>query len=205
MITKFHKLFLVGLFAIALFNGCRQTEQVTKRYYVIEIPSRSVVNTDDTLNTINKYCEVRPVNISPPYASQRIAIREDTHEIDYFSNHEWAIRPSNNLTSIIVDFFEKYNVFKGISTRYWKIMPDFQLETTIYHMQLVNRDNKLSAHLNLELRLIDNQTDELLLKHTADNYQELDKNNINLFAMAISEMFYKEIFSFSKIITSEIQ
>ncbi len=205
MIIKNYKLFVLIILTIALFSSCRQTQEVAKRYYIIEIPSENFIDIDNTFTTINKYCEVRPVNISLPFASQRIAIREDTHELDYFRNHEWAIRPSGKMTSIIVEFFERYNIFKGTSTRYWKIKPEFHFETTIHHMQLINRDDELSAHLNLEFRLIDNQTDELLFKHNADNYQKLDKNNINLFAMAVSEMFYKELFSFSKKLTSEIE
>lgn len=191
------KFLQIMIVLLVILSGCRQQQEVTKRYYVIEIPAQINTEFKDTLPTINKHCEVSPVNVFPAFATHRIALRGSSHEIEYFRNHEWATRPAENLTTIIVDFFDRYEVFKGVDTRYWKTVPDYHLETTIYQMEIVENRKKLSARLNIEFRFIDQNTGEVILKHTSDKTRELEENKINLFAAEISEMFYEELINIS--------
>lgn len=192
-----NKYFLISLILLTTLFGCRQKQDFTKRYYIIEIPVDQNINLRDTLKSIDKYCEISTADISPAFASHRIAVRENSHEIEYFRNHEWATRPANNLTAIIVEFFERYGLFKGTDTRYWRIIPEYRFETRIYQLEAVQNSKRLSAHLNLEFRLIDKQTNKVIIKHSADRYKELEENNINLFAAAISELFYQELTNMS--------
>ncbi len=196
------KIILFSLIFFAFIYGCRQQKQATKRYYVIEIPAEKNMAFKDSLTTINKYCEIVPANIFPAFASHRIALRGNTHEIEYFNNHEWATRPSDNLTTITINFFDRYKVFKEVDTRYWKIIPEYLFETTIYRLEIVDDKEGFLAHLNLEFRLVDKHKNEIILKHTADKYQPLEKRTINHFAAAISQMFYNELYNVSKKITT---
>ncbi len=200
--NKMKKIFFFSLIFLIFIYGCRQQKQVSKRYYVIETPAKENLVLKDSLTTINKYCEVVPVVIFPAFASHKIALRGNTHEIEYFGNHEWATRPSDNLTTIIVNFFDRYKVFKGADTRYWRVIPDYRFETTIYQLEIIDDKDGFLAHLNLEFRLVDINKDKTILKHTADRYQPLDKRKINYFAEAISEMFYNELYNVSKKITT---
>ncbi len=197
-------LFVLLLLIISV-NGCRQQKQIGKRYYIIEMSPKETITKKDTFSTIDKYCEVNPIVIFPAFASKKIAIRKNTHEINYFKNHEWAIRPSKNLTSITVQFLNNYGVFNNASERYWKITPDYQLKTTIYQLQVVEKENRLKAHLNLEIKLIDAETDEIIIRHKADRYKPLEEKTINLFASAIGEMFSNALYNFSKKIVNELQ
>ncbi len=199
-----NKIFIILLLFLVAFSGCRQQKNITKRYYVLEMPAQEKTVFKDTISNIDKFCEVSPVNVYPAFATNRIALRGNTHEVEYFRNHEWAIRPAENFTNIIIEFFERYEVFKGVDTRYWRTVPDYRLETTIYQLEVLENRKKISARINLEFRLIDIQTDQVILKHSADRYKQLEENKINLFAAAISEMFYQELINTTKKITSTI-
>lgn len=193
-----NKLFFISAFLITILFGCRQQQDISKRYYVIEIPAEQNIALKDTLVGINKYCEVKMVEISPPFATQRIAVRGSSHEIEYFRNHEWATRPAENFAAIITEFFDRYKVFKGASRRYWRIVPDYVFETTIYQLEIVENKKDLSARLNVEFRLLDKQTNEVIIKHSVDRRMQLEENKINYFAAAVSEIFYQELINMTE-------
>lgn len=200
-----NKLVLISILFLITFFGCRQPKEISNRYYVIEMPAEQNYAFKDTLPGIDKFCEVGLVDIFPAFASNRIAVRERSHEIEYFKNHEWATRPAENFTSIIVDFFGRYDVFEGVGKRFWKIIPDYRFETTVYQLEVEQKNKKeLAARLNLEFRLIDNHTNEVIIKHSADRRKHLDENKINLFAAAISEMFYQELTNVTKKIATTV-
>ncbi len=182
--------------------GCRPKKQDPVSFYVIEIPSEDIIDNDKKFKTIDKYCEISSVDIFPAFASQRIALRGKSHQIEYFRNHKWATLPSEKFTSFIVYFFEKHQIFKGVDKRFRNFEPEYVIETRIFQLEVIENDNGLIAHINFELRLIENESGNILIKHGNKKYSSLEENTINDFSSAISEMFYKELIIFSNKIMS---
>jgi ABC-type uncharacterized transport system auxiliary subunit len=192
------KKFLLGLIVITAFmwDGCRSSKPVIPRYYIIEYPQEADAEFNKKYSTFGASVEVLPVEIFPAFAGHRIALREETHGIRYFSNHEWAVRPEESMKLFLVKFLEQNKVFEKISTRYWIERPDYQLLTRIYQLEIAQKKNSFYAHLNLNFQLIHTQTGRVVSSHLADLSTPLDRRNINLFADEISLLFFNELHLF---------
>ena len=176
--------------------GCNNQQSVVKKYYVLENPEdTNFVGT--TRGFIDEFCEVEKVAIYPAFETRQIANRSQSHQISYYSSHEWAVRPAEVLTNMLVDFMEEKGMFKRVATRYWKVSPAYKIETTIYQLEVVNEDNGLAAHLKLEFRLVNADTQEVLTKYQMNEYKLMEEKKINTFATIISEMFYSALDDFS--------
>lgn len=189
--------YLLLFFLIATGTSCGSRKPAVKKFYVIDLPEPGDKILADSLPTINKYCEIIPASIYPAYATTQIAIRSESHEIEYFTYHEWAVRPQEILTRLQEEYLRQQRVFREASVRFWKNIPDVKLESTVFNLEVFEENNTFMAHLNMEIRLVNNETGDIILKHRGNSYQELDKKNLNLFAAAISEMFQQELKKFS--------
>jgi len=186
--------------------GCGSQKVVTTKYYVIEINDDSLAATftGQPPPVIDKYCEIEPVDVYPAYASTQIANRSNSREITYYANHQWAIRPSESFTRIVLDYFMHKPIFKSTAERFWRVEPVYKVETTVYHLEVVQENNIFSARLEVEFRLMDSEKGIEILHHRADKMVDLKAKDINLLAAAVADIFYKELISFSEKIVEEI-
>lgn len=198
---------IIFIFPLLAFLGsCGSQKVVATKYYVIEIPMDSVLAINKNLRPLtDKNCEISDVDINPAYATMQIANRSSSRALTYYSNHQWAIRPSISFSRIILDYFIHIPVFKNVSDRFWRIQPEYILETTIYHLEVVQDKNTFSAHLNLEFRLIETENDRNVIQHRADRHMVLENNDLNLFATSIGEIFFQELQDLSDKMRSDIK
>jgi ABC-type uncharacterized transport system auxiliary subunit len=187
---------LVLLFIFGLY-GCNNQKSVVKKYYVLETPKDTTVIDTTSTEYIDEFCEVGKVNIYPAFSTRRIANRSRSHEITYYSSHEWAVRPTDILTNMLVDYMNAKGLFKSIAPRYWEVSPKYKIETTIYQLEVVKQNNDLAAHLHIEFRLVNNESKKTVTRYQADLTNPLEERKINLFASAISKMYYSAINDFS--------
>ncbi len=190
-------LFVLSLGILVATLGCKNQESVVNKYYVLETPEDTTLVDTTSGILIDAFCEVSQVSIYPAFSTRRIANRSHSNEITYYSSHEWAVRPSEVLTNMIVDYMNTGKVFKRAAERYWEIVPKYKIETTIYQLEVIKQDNDLAAHLHLEFRLIENGSKEVIVKHKTDRTDLLEEKKINLFASSISTMFYSAMNDFS--------
>jgi ABC-type uncharacterized transport system auxiliary subunit len=188
-----------------ILAGCLGRRSIPARYYILDFPPGLEVDIN-TGPPIQKSCLIRPVNISPAYSTTQIALRERTHEIRYFAFNQWAVRPEQSFTSLLVDFINDQNIFRTIHTRPGlNLEPDYIIETAIHHMVLVEEGRDYYARLSLEYVLRDFINDEIIVNHRADREELLEEKNLNLFAAAISEIFIDELGKFSSAVLADIR
>jgi len=196
-ITTMNRFAILSLFVLTVaIIGCNTQKTVVKKYYVLETPDDTTY-VDTTRGFINEFCEVDKVAIYPAFETRQIANRSQSNQITYYSSHEWAVRPTEVLTNMLVDFMERKKMFRRVATRYWKVSPAYKIEATIFRLEVVNEDKELAAHLKMELRLVDGDTQEVIRKHKTDQYKTMEEKKINVFASMISEMYYSALNDFS--------
>lgn len=191
------KLLILLTAGVFVLSGCGSQNRIVNKYYLIEKPDAPEFSLDLQQPCINEYCQISPVEISPAFGTQKIAIRRNSHEIVYYSYHHWAERPDVFLTAVMEDFYSHVPVFKGISTHLRDSVPVFTIVSFIDKLEVLESDKSMSAHLSLEFRLSDEVRKETILLHSADRTQILVNNDLNLFAAAIGKMFYDELSDFS--------
>ncbi|MBS0000920.1 MAG: membrane integrity-associated transporter subunit PqiC [Cyclobacteriaceae bacterium] len=194
--------FILSLF---ILPGCGSQKVITTKYYVIEIERDSIGERDiNRPPVIDQYCEIGQVEVYPAYASTQIANRSDIKELTFYAYHQWAIRPAESFTRIIQDYFDHEPVFKSTSGRFWKIDPAYRIETTVYHMEVIQEHNLFSAHLDVEFLLRETDQGTVVIHHQADETVALAEKDINLLASAVGEIFFRELSRFSDKIIQEI-
>jgi ABC-type uncharacterized transport system auxiliary subunit len=190
-------IFFIFLAVLIFGSGCSR-RAVFNKYYLIEIPLNPDLAAQKSSPLTNTACEILPVTISPAFGTERIAVRLHTHELTYYAHHQWAVKPEEALFQVIENHLQNTRLFSSVSGRYWKLIPDYQLLTRIYQLEVVQDDEKLSAHLRIDFSLIENASREVAVFHFSDKYQVLDENSMNLFAATISDLFYQEVRLFSE-------
>ncbi|WP_165921858.1 ABC-type transport auxiliary lipoprotein family protein [Natronoflexus pectinivorans] len=189
-----------------ILSSCGSKKTVVKNYYLIELtPTHRAEIISDSLPLIDAWCEIAEIRISPAYATRDIALRNQSHQIRYFENHEWAVRPSEAITHMIIDFFSDSNIFKRVATRFWQVIPTYQIQTNINNLEVIQDGRTFYAHLNIELALLDIRADQIIFSHSAVRKKELEKRNLNLLAETISELLFEELSQFSNLIKDHFE
>lgn len=197
---------LIIFVSILLLNsGCGSQKTVVKKYYTIEEPDSLRKMESDSTNMINAWCEVEEVKVYPAFASRRIVMRDASHQIRYFGNHQWAVRPTDILTPLIIDYFSTHLIFKRVADRFWEVPPDYRLKTTIFKLELGTiKKNNFEARLRIRFELIDTKTDTIIISHNSTRNSTLENNDLNLWASAISRMLHEELSNFSEEIRTSL-
>jgi ABC-type uncharacterized transport system auxiliary subunit len=204
-ITSWIRICAILLSGSLFLAGCTPRRSVPARYYIIDYPAGVEVDIAADAAPVQNSCLVSTVNIYPAYSTNQIAIRENTHEIRYFAFNQWAVRPEQSLTSIKIEFLKSHNIFQSLQTTALFAQADYTMETTVYHLEIIEEDNEYHARLNLEYILKDNQTGQVVIDHRADRKSLLDERNLNLFAATVSKMFIEELGIFSNSILTDLR
>ena len=196
-----NKLLTIALI-VFITSGCGSNKTVLKKYYLIE-PSAAIeiANTGQTADVL---CEVADVMVAPAFATTQIALRDESHQIQYFGQHEWAVRPQETFLRHILNHLSDRHTFKRVANRFWHNPPTYTLYTTLHHLEVLQKKKVFYAHLNIEFTLIEIKTDSIVLKHKADRESRLEERNLNLMAQAFSELLSEELVRLTDLIEAEI-
>jgi ABC-type uncharacterized transport system auxiliary subunit len=173
-------------------GGCFSEQTAINKYYTI---GHHYNSSSDSINEdpkIGGICELMPVEINALYESNKIVNRSDSHEISYYKYHQWAVRPSTLIREMILQHLETSNLFEGVSTRYLSKIPDYRFVAIIRSMEVIEDDESLSAHLDIEFR-IQNKSGEMLVNHIATRTEKLQEKDMNLFAGKVSSIIKEEL------------
>lgn len=182
------------LLALLLLAGCGR-KAVMQRFYVLET-EESAAPTHEPLT--DAACEILPLKIQPAFASLRIAARTRSHEVNYYVHHKWAVKPDQMLSDMAERFLQKQRIFGTISSRVLEVIPAYELQIEVKQLEaILDEAEDLSAHMNLEMLLIENPSKNTVVRHAADRQVPLEENDLNLFARTISELFHSELETFA--------
>ncbi len=190
---------IVLLAVLLILAGCGGSRPVVHQFFLLETPPGKAFEWPDNLHAIAGSCEVENVRVAPPYASHQIAVREDSHQLRFFTFNEWAVRPDQQLTQIVIDFFEEHHVFGSVMHGRIAERTDYVVETNVVHMELDNRQDDFHARLHVEFKLISlADVDPVgVVHHVANRSEPLNEKNINEFAATVSRLFMDELHAFS--------
>lgn len=187
-----HKIILVCV-TIFLISCARTINEIT--YYVLDFPIPVKGDTKETVT--NDVCEILPVQIADVYARQRIALRKRSNEIIYYHYHQWGENPDENVSRLIQKKLSSDALFSRISDRIWNVSPRYQLLTRINNLEVIEGEDSLFAHINMDLELFDKKTDKIAVTHEFNDIKGLEDWDMNEIVMLMSSMLKDEINLFS--------
>lgn len=191
--------------ALLMGNGCISRKPATPSFYLLEYPASREITSPALATPLPVIVEIADVQINPAFASYDIALRHNTREIKYFSHHRWATRPSQSLNSFLMTFFERNSVFENAGARFWRVNPHYRLRTIIHQLEVLEENREFYARLHIEIMLIKTDTEQTALLHLSNRTQVLEQRDLNLFADAISNMFFEELELFSHKALSQLK
>lgn len=192
---------LTIIFFVIVVSGCAK-RKIENKYYLIEpLTVDSVAETN--VPELEYACQIAPVEIYPAFATSRIAHRSESHQITYYTHHQWAVLPDVLLTRIIEHDLQRQNLFRQLDARL-RTEPNFILESEVLQLETITTRNDLAAHLNINFRLLDAIDQRVLLQYSIDRFENLQKNDLNLFAEAINNIMHQELIVLAERIKKEL-
>ena len=189
---------VIVVFLALFLAGCGSNRVVVKNYYLIE-PIMIEQSASDPLS--EGRCEISDVDVAAPFASREIAIRDKSHSIKYYENHQWAVQANQAITAVINDNLSARNLFRQVGRRFWDGRPEYSLYTNVHQLEVIIKDKDFYAHLNIEFMLFDNKGDSVAVAHKANRELRLPEKSLNLMAKSISEILAEEL----NILSSKIE
>lgn len=189
------------LFLILLISGCAKRKIENKFYLIEPLPVNTNVSSP---YLFEEGCQIFPAEIYPAFSTSRIAHRNESHQIIYYNHHQWAVMPEVLLTQIIEHNLQHHKLFKQVDSRI-RIDPGYSLITEVLQLETVAQKNDLLAHLNISFRLLNAKTQNVVIEYSADRYEPLQKNDLNLFAQAINSILHQELNNLAERIKSDLQ
>jgi len=194
---KTHRLLL--FFALLfLMAACIGRRQAATMYYLLDYPIQSETDfaPGEDEQRFTGPVLVLPVTVHPAFSTHQIAIREGTHQINYFSFNEWAVRPAQSFSELTRRFIKGNAWFGGIRGLPSEVMNGYSLSANIMGMEVVSKRQVFAASLSLEFNLTDNQSGQTFSSGVVSRSRVLKSKSLNLFAQAISELYLEELHDF---------
>jgi len=188
---------IILLSSLLGLSACISQQAVIQKHYTLEFPVFQENNPPDSIQALTGICEIEQIDVGQVYDRNQIVNRSDSHEISYYKYHQWAEKPSMALMELMMYYLEKAHLFESVSSRYNRVIPNYRLATTIHQLEVLEDRDQFSAHVHLEFRIINNADNRVLLHHEAERLEPLGEKDLNLFAKAVSEIFYTELEKFA--------
>ena len=185
---------------IFLLTSCISEKNIIRKYYTLEIPEDINIVIPDSSKAIPGKCEIGRIDINPVYEKNQIVNRNESNEITYYIYHQWAVRPDEAIREMLQEYLHKKKLFENVSKRFARSIPDYIFETSVNDLEIIEINKSFTAHVNIDFRLVDNNSDSILIRHQADRTEPLKQKNINLFAREVSNILFEELEVFAELI-----
>jgi len=178
---------------------------ITRRYYVLESKT-SVQPQDYGIEKPLPYkVDIRDFRVAKAFNQTRIAIRSESHELNYYFYHHWAVRPTDAISDLVYDFIDRAGVFLSCSREY-SLNPDYLITGFIHTIERIQDKRNVSAHLHVTFQLIKADSDLEVMRYEFDRSVELKKDkSMNMFANAISDVLIEETEQFLRKIVKHFE
>ncbi len=193
-IIFFHLILFVSV------TGCMSEKKIVMKYYTIEMPSGIVPLRTDPVPLINGSCQIDQVQVNQLYDKNQIVNRSGSNEVSFYKYHQWALRPSEAIKELILDYIGSSGLFQNLTAGYSRSVPRYRFSTTLTRLELLEDNRTFSMSLGIEFRLIDNSDERVILHHEADRLEVLKGKSLNLFAIEASNILCDELAAFVKTI-----
>lgn len=180
--------------------GCMSEKKIVMKYYTIEIPSGIVPVLTDPVPLIDGSCQIDQVQVNQLYDKSQIVNRSASNEVSFYKYHQWALRPSEAVKELILDYIGSSGLFQNLTAGYSRSVPRYRFSTTLTRLELLEDNRSFSVSLGIEFRLVNNSDEKVILHHEADRLKGLKGKNLNLFAIEASNIICDELAAFVKTI-----
>lgn len=190
--------YIIIIVSIFLFSACA-SEQRAIKYYTIDTyalePSDTVTYGNGA--TLPYVVEVLDFSVAGPYNDTRIALRTDSHELQYYHYHQWAESPAAAVRYFVWRYLNTAEVFDVCQLRVTLSAPQLIVTGAVNQLERMDVGGHSGAYVNAVFQLVDVRENRILVSHDIDTYRPFDDNApMNVFAREVKSIFGDEMKAF---------
>ena len=187
------RLFCITLLIIIGFCYFQCSKKaMIRKFYVLETQSSIIGVQGDRIRPLAGNVDVRDFRIRKAFEQTRIAVRSESHELNYYYYHHWAARPSSVIPDMVSTLVDRSGIFRRCA-RGFTNKPDFIIQGQVDRVERIEKERIAAAHLSAVLELTDEKTDSSIVRHSFDLTVDLKKyKSMNGFSRAISYLLEQE-------------
>lgn len=185
------KVILVLLIVGIGLSSCSKKVMI-RRYYVLESPA-AIQQQDFGIDKAFPYrVDIRDFRVAKAFDQTRIAIRSESHELNYYFYHHWAVRPASAISDLVYYFIDRAGIFISCSSEY-SLNPDYLVTGLVHSIERIQTEDSVAAHIHATFQLINAKSELEVLRYEFDRSVVLTKDkSMNKFAGAVSDILCQE-------------
>jgi ABC-type uncharacterized transport system auxiliary subunit len=177
--------------ALLISAGCSK-KALIRKYYILESPSIPAAAEVQPEAALPYLVDIRDFRVSKAFDQTRIAMRTESHELNYYYYHHWAVRPSTAFADFVFQAVNERGLFRRCSRGY-SYNPDYLINGIVRHVERGMGEKDATARLGLVFELADAEQEVVRFRHAFDRTLELENDrDMNSFARAVSRILAEE-------------
>ena len=186
------KFLLIVIFLSALFS-CGQ-ETVVKKYYILDYSGRETSADSNRVAALPYSVRIDPFLIAGSISGNKIAVRNNSNEIQYYFYHFWAENPAAAIRYFLFKKIKQSMLFEHCNLRTGFSPADYLITGRIDHLERFKSEGNYYAHLNMTLELHEIKSGKIIVRHSFDRLNAIEEDSpMNVFAKRISAILDEEI------------
>jgi len=181
------KRMVLGILGILVLAGC--FSRPGRQYFDISLTTETV--SSDVRS--ERILMIDDVLIDDVYDDYRIVYRVSPYEINYYSFIFWADKPDILIEDSIADYFAEKGLFRDVVQEFDQPVPDWILKARIHIIEEVDEEPAWSARLAMEMKILNAETQDVLVSHRFDRREKLGTNNVELLPVVVSRILEEEL------------
>jgi ABC-type uncharacterized transport system auxiliary subunit len=183
----FSTIICVGL----ILTNCAK-KALIRKYYVLQTTNTLSQNESGTNNPLPLKVDIRDFQTAKAFDQTRIAVRTESHEMNYYFYHHWAVKPSITIADIIYSIVDGSGLFQR-TYRGYSSDSNFIITGYIHEIERIDMKKHKAAHIRMSFELIDTETSSPVIRYELEKEVKFNKDkSMNRFANILSEILQTE-------------
>lgn len=181
------KSFLSVFLVLGLLTGCSTAllkGQPAAKVYTLNAP---VVSQGE--RRLPHSLQVMIPESAPGLGTERIALRKDDNQIDYYHGVRWASSLNALVQSLLVESFDNSNTLRAVGSDTVEISPDYTLLVEIRDFQMESNQSRYVAHVRMVAKLMSSATQKVVMSRSYDEKAEAAQHAMASIMQAFDKAF----------------
>ena len=151
---KKHGLTVTAIIGISLIMACGWRGGIQARnYYIISYtpaPQKSALSNRPYPYSL----QVGRFEVQRIFNRQNIMYRFSPHQLQYYEFQQWAVRPDQMITDMVVKHLEASNIVNRVGTEFFETRPDFRIDGTVVALEKLDAGDLFFSHLAMSFKMV---------------------------------------------------
>ena len=197
---------LVVLLFIISLTSCGK-DPVIKKFFILEFdPAQATEEIKHlSFSPLPYSVKIEPLNISRSYNQERIALRTNSNELQYYYHNQWAQSPASAIRYFLWQRLKQNQLFENCSMDIQVTIPQFLIKGSISQIERLVREDDHAAHIKMTLELVELENSKPIVTYHIYRFESLDNDaKMNVLAQGLSKILSEEIDQFAILIFNEL-